>query len=572
VRLSDYGRATGWEVISSSAPAVVSAAAVITRAPARPGESDRQRVLIPPAPRPGPRQPAPFQPAARQGALKAGPDQKFSHLPWLSLLVVVLSIQAALSLLFLHANTAFGDEALYLWAGHLEWSHWLHGTRIPAFPTWFSGSPVIYPPIGALADSIGGLAGARALSMCFMLGSTCLVWATTTRLFGRQAAFFSAALFAVIGPTLHLGAFATYDPMALFLLALAAWCACGARTREDATGWMLACAVTLALANATKYATLLFDPIVILMAVQSACPQPGGKVALRRAALLLTCLAGSLAVLLRLGGSWYITGITQTTTMRPNGADTVSKVLAESWQWLAVVVLVALAGLVVSLVRRDQRPVAGLIAVLFCAALLAPAEQARIQTTVSLGKHVDFGAWFACIAGGYALATLASLPRRKTAQVLAAACLSIAVVPAAAEGLLQARGMVNWPGSGRLIAYLRPLTSHGGHFLADTDDVPEYYLTATTWRQWSNVFSITRNGRVRDEHGSMVPYQKAIKQHYFSLVVLNFANTPLKDDAITAALRSTPGYKLVKYVPYTGPVHGNYVIWAYRPAVKADRP
>ena len=34
------------------------------------------------------------------------------------------------------------------------------------------------------------------------------------------AAFFAAALFAVLGPTLHLGAFATYDAMALFLLAL----------------------------------------------------------------------------------------------------------------------------------------------------------------------------------------------------------------------------------------------------------------------------------------------------------------------------------------------------------------
>ncbi len=32
------------------------------------------------------------------------------------------------------SNTAFPDEALYLWAGHLEWSHWLYGTAIPAFP------------------------------------------------------------------------------------------------------------------------------------------------------------------------------------------------------------------------------------------------------------------------------------------------------------------------------------------------------------------------------------------------------------------------------------------------------
>ena len=75
-----------------------------------------------------------------------------------------------------------------------------------------------------------------------MLGATGLLWGTATRLFGRRAAFFAAALFAVLGPTLHLGAFATYDPMALFLMALAAWCACGGRDRETEVGWILAAA------------------------------------------------------------------------------------------------------------------------------------------------------------------------------------------------------------------------------------------------------------------------------------------------------------------------------------------
>ena len=34
------------------------------------------------------------------------------------------------------------------------------------------------------------------------------------------------------------------------------------------------------------------------------------------------------------------------------------------------------------------------------------AEQARLHTTVSLQKHVVFGAWFAAIAAGYAMARL----------------------------------------------------------------------------------------------------------------------------------------------------------------------
>ena len=92
-------------------------------------------------------------------------------------LLMVLAVQAALSVRLVWADTAFQDEATYLWAGHLEWAHWLHGTPIPPFPTYFSGAPVIYPPLGALADSVGGLAGARVLSLVFMLGATALLWA-----------------------------------------------------------------------------------------------------------------------------------------------------------------------------------------------------------------------------------------------------------------------------------------------------------------------------------------------------------------------------------------------------------
>src|SRR5580700_11736642 len=97
-------------------------------------------------------------------------------------LLAILAVQAALSASMVRASTAFGDEALYLSAGHLEWSRWLHGTQIPAYQTWFSGAPVMYPPVGAIADSLGGLAAARLLSLVFMLGATCFVWSTTARL------------------------------------------------------------------------------------------------------------------------------------------------------------------------------------------------------------------------------------------------------------------------------------------------------------------------------------------------------------------------------------------------------
>ena len=48
-------------------------------------------------------------------------------------LLAVLAVQTALSLRLVGADTAFEDEAAYLWAGHLDWAHVLHGTPVPPF-------------------------------------------------------------------------------------------------------------------------------------------------------------------------------------------------------------------------------------------------------------------------------------------------------------------------------------------------------------------------------------------------------------------------------------------------------
>src|SRR5580692_3729888 len=163
-----------------------------------------------------------------------------------------LAAQAVLSLRLIWSNTAFQDEALYLRAGHLEWARWLHHAPIPNFPAYFSGAPVIYPPLGALADDVGGLVAARILSLCFMLGVTSLLWATTGRLYGQRAALLAAALFATLAGTQFLGAVATFDALALFLLALAVWLgvrSAGAAPRA-ALALLAAAGVTLTVAAA----------------------------------------------------------------------------------------------------------------------------------------------------------------------------------------------------------------------------------------------------------------------------------------------------------------------------------
>ncbi len=63
----------------------------------------------------------------------------------------------------------------------------------------------------------------------------------------------------VLGPVQRLGAFATYDAMAIFMLAVAAWCAVRAAASRTYVRWLLAAAAATVLANAAKYASAIFD-------------------------------------------------------------------------------------------------------------------------------------------------------------------------------------------------------------------------------------------------------------------------------------------------------------------------
>ena len=503
------------------------------------------------------------------------------------LLVAVLVVQGVLSLRLVGADTAFEDEAAYLWAGHLEWAHWLHGAPVPQFPAYFSGAPVIYPPVGALADSIGGLAGARVLSLVFMLGATALLWGTAGRLFGRRAAFFAAALFAVLGPTLHLGAFATYDAMSMLLVALAAWCVVRAGDREDATGWMLAGGAALALANAAAYSSALFDPVVIVLALVTAFPRPGGKLAVRRCVTLLVVVGVLLAGGVLIGGSSYVAGIGQTTLTRVGGAESPLSVLANSWSWTGLIAVLAVCGVAVSWAGRPGRARTWLLAVLAAIVLLVPLEQARLHTTASLNKHVDLGAWFAAIAAGYAVDRfLAAAPAGRSRALAFGACVVALVFPLSL-GAGQSRVFsTSWPDAQSFTAILGPLADHGsGRLLVEDPSVAEYYLPAgSQWQRWSSTRNIvlpsgsntggpaSTAGVTAD--GNPGVYAEFITEGYFSLVALNFSDTTVLDHRIAADLRHNPHYHVVQVIPYgpgpRGPAPGTYVIWQYEPHAGAQ--
>lgn len=490
----------------------------------------------------------------------------------LLLLMIILTIQAVLSLRLMWSNTAYIDEATYLWAGHLEIAHWLHGAPVPLFQTWFSGAPVVYPVIAAVADSIGGLIGARILSLAFMIGATALLWNITSRLFGRRAAFFATALFAVLGPTQFLGALATYDAMALLLMAISAWCVVAARDHCDSTLLLVAGAVALALANATKYATALFDPVVVVLAALVIAQKHGAKPALGRAGYLAAFVTALVAVLLALGGPFYMAGVMYTTLARAVGDNPPLLVLEDSWRWVGTVCILAWIGVIIGS-RRDGRGQAMVLTILAVAGMLAPLEQARIHTITSLHKHVDFGAWLAAPAAGCALAHLSRISKHRSLSLVVAGLMAAAILPVGALGSAQARDLFReWPDSSPAIAQLRTLTrSHPGNYLAEDYDIPAYYLeSSVSWQRWSNTwyFSYAPLGTRRPLTG-VAAYQAAIAQHHFSLVVMDFQATPGTDSQIVTAMQNVGGYQVVAVVPSSV---GQYTVWAYRPPQQSERP
>ena len=309
----------------------------------------------------------------------------------------ILAAQATLTLPWMWRTAAYTDEALYLNAAHTGWSQLL------SYANSFPGCPVLYPPIAGALDSIGGLYAARMLSLIFMLASTALIYLIGDRLFGRMPAVLGALLFAVCGIAVHLGAAATFDPMALLLLVLALYAA--VRMRDGGIRWLLICPLALAAANLTKYATTAWDPVIVGTIVLY-----GWSKGRTQAVCLALSVAATAAILdfaiLLLGGANLASGIlVNAIDPSPSSGPPSSalSVLAHAALMIGLIVLIAIAGVWASVVKKMPGTATAFLSLLVLAALLAPIDQARISEMTSLDENMSFGLPFAALGAGYAL-------------------------------------------------------------------------------------------------------------------------------------------------------------------------
>jgi hypothetical protein len=471
-------------------------------------------------------------------------------------LLIILTAQVVLSLRLVWSNTAFSDEALYLWAGHLEWEHWLHGTSIPPFPTYFSGAPVIYPPLGALANAIGGLAGARVLSLAFMLGTTVLLYVATSRLFNRKAGGCAAAIFVALGPVQVLSAFATYDAMAIFFIALATWLVI--RAQGVGSEWFLIVSgLTLAVADATKYAAALWTPVVIILAALTETRRGWIRPTFRGARLAAYAIVPLTVALLGFGGKPYIRGLMVSTLNRQMGDTSALTILSDSLKWIGIAMVFALVGTVISFMVPGR--LRWICITLTAAGLLAPLHQAQIHVFVSIHKHVAFGAWFVAIAAGYAFARAAEVNDTKgwrVAGVAAGLTLVLAIPQTTAM-------FYGWPDSFQMVENLAgAIKSAGCPCLIAEQTVVSYYLPWTRndllvgpyeFPYWSPVAH-------RGLHG-IPAYTQAIRDHYFSVVEIDRAENPGIVKPVIQALTQTRGYYLADLIPIAHWGQSSIEIW-----------
>lgn len=506
-------------------------------------------------------------------------------------LTAILAVQAALSLTLIWSNTAFTDEADYLWIGRLVLGSWLHGR---SWPTSYGekilpGSPLLYPPIGGLADAIGGLAGARIASLIFMLGATALLYSTASKLVGRVAATFGAGVWVLTEPVIRL-AFATAEPLSIFLVALAARLIVAAGERRRHGELVAAAAAALALANVTAYTGTIIDPVLIALAFLVWLPKLGAPQAAESTAWLAGAWLVLLGVLLTFSRSWSgFTAVVAGSSASVHQDQLL--VLTDIWTYSGLIVLLGLLGAVVAGAAQDRR-LTWLIVVLAGAALIVPATQLASSSADLLDRRVGYGLWFAAIAAGYGCAKVVRwLPAAGRSLTVAAS-----VIVAGYLGLSawqSATGVYHgWPNSRAFIASFTNASAqtNGLLFAANQDHVAEYYTKAgEDWTRWK-AEGLSLDPATKP---TVAYYRRLLGQANYSVVALFYstsftgANLPAGLltstgsssqarqvlgsltipgepglSALTEALRADPAYRAVGYGSFDGANnHGLYVIW-----------
>lgn len=471
-------------------------------------------------------------------------------------LTAILLLQAVLSLALIGSNTAFTDEADYLWIGRLVLGHYSHGGSWPAAygSTILPGSPLLYPPIGALAADLGGgasggLIAARIVSLVFMLGATVLLYLTASKLIRSAAAAFAAALWVLTEPVLRL-AFATAEPLAIFFLALCAWLVIQARDRERHGEYVAAAAFALALANATAYSSAVIDPVLVAFAFFVWLPRRQQ----RGSAYSASWFAGGWLVfltgVLTLSHSWagFAAALSGSELTSHQGFVTV---LTGIWGYSGLILVLGVVGAVVAGGHKDRRT-AALIGILAGAGLIVPLVALLGQSSNALDRRLAFGLWFAAIAAGYGCGQLIRWLPQAGRSLAVAACL-VGVGFLGITGWQSASDVYRgWPNADNFISAFQSAAknSDGQIFVVSQEHVAQYYSKqGDAWPRWNT------DGLTLDPPGgpTVAGYTAQLHAVNYGLIVLFYSTSFTNSNLPTGILTAKPGTIADQVIDSAGP-------------------
>lgn len=400
-------------------------------------------------------------------------------------LVAIIVLQAGLSISLIWSNTAFGDEALYLRAGHMQLAHWLSGRPLPNFNSYFSGAPQLYPPLGAAIDSVAGLAGARMLSLAFMLVSTAMLYFTAIRLFSRATALTAVILWALSEPCIRL-AYATYDAMSVMCVAIAMYICIRAATAPKRGEVVAVAAIVMAFGNVIAYSSLVIDPIVIIAALCAWQSGMGRRSAIQAAAWMAGAVMMLTSVFFTLLKLWQ--GVFFTVLDRQlNDHQPLTMVLEGAWSTAGLIMVLAASAIGFVIMHMTHRP--ALLSVLSVSIFVVPLAQLHAQTAWSLDKHMAYGAWLSAMAAGVWGEKLVHNVRFSQGWLAVIAVMICTAYPAV-QGWEGARSeFLAWPNASQAVAELQlaadntsgSLYAGGSGYLNSVDP---YYLRGDDFARW----------------------------------------------------------------------------------------
>jgi len=475
-------------------------------------------------------------------------------------LPLILASQALLSLMLLR-NTAFQDEALYLFAGRQIISGWLGLPHFPVSWAYFlSGYADFYPVIGGALAMLGGVELARMFSLLCMMVATVCVHYVTKHIFGHNSAILAAVLFAFQGPVLFIGRLATYDALCLVLVALAVVLALHVSIARRPWA-ILGIGPLLVLAVLAKFAGLLFLPIPLAMLIWCSLERQGWRKTLLRLGMALVSLAVPSVVAYIVLDKEALHAVSASTTSRDIIVKTAPLFLI---QYIVTLVGIAFVlGLLGLALGGRRHLLTGLL--LFGSSLLVPAYHIYEGELISLHKHLAFSMIFVTPLAGYAVARIVDYQHTLSFGRYWLAGLALCLITFS-SGVNQAQSLYGaWASSTSLSSAMRTQARLGsGRYLAEDFDVCRYYLQDVTdlW-QWSGLdfFEYT------DKKGQYLvgkdAYRAAIHEGYFAIVELSYGYNAALAVFIGQELAASGNYQIIDKIPNSNS-YGRGYFWIWR--------